>query len=131
MKITVTFDSLEEFCANIRLNEGFEPVPETNRFEEAKAATKALAAREAPEGFKPEENPPFEEKAKEEPAQAVTEDFRIEVRKTLAGLNKKAGKNMARDLIEDLGVDTSKLSDVALEDLPKLMEAAKEALNAI
>jgi len=131
MKITVTFDSLEEFAANIRMNEGFESDPETNRFEEAKAATRALASQEAPEGFKPEENPPFEEKAKEEPAQAVTEDFRIGVRKTLAGLNKKAGKNMARDLIEDLGVDTGKLSDVALEDLPKLMEAAKEALNAI
>lgn len=121
MTITVTFNSLEEFVANIRLNAGFEAIPEKASFEEAKAATQALAEA-------PEENPPFEEKP-EKPA--VTEDFRLEVRKTLAKLNKTSGRNMARDLIEDLGVDTGKLSDVALEDLPKLMDAAKEALNAL
>lgn len=122
MTITVTFNSLEEFVANIRLNAGFETIPEKASFEEAMAATQALAEA-------PEENPPFEEKPEAKPA--VTEDFRMDVRKTLAKLNKTAGKNVARDLIEDLGVDTGKLSDVALEDLPKLMDAAKEALNAL
>lgn len=130
MTVTVTFDSLEEFCANIRLNEGFETIPAKASFEEAMAATQALAeAPEQPKADKPEENPPFEEKPEEKPV--VTEDFRLEVRKTLAKLNKTSGRNMARDLIEDLGVDTGKLSDVALEDLPKLMDAAKEALNAL
>ena len=124
MTITVTFNSLEEFVANIRLNAGFEAIPAKASFEEAMAATQALAEA-------PEENPPFEEKPEEKPAQAVTEDFRMEVRKTLAKLNKTSGRNTACDLIEDLGVDTGKLSDVALEDLPKLMDAAKEALNAL
>lgn len=128
MTITVTFNSLEEFVANIRLNAGFEAIPEKASFEEAMAATRALAAQEAPEGFKPEENPPFEEKPEEKPAQAVTEDFRMEVRKTLARLNKSTGKNTASELIKAFGV--SKLTDVKLEDLPALMAKAKEVYDA-
>ena len=58
----------------------------------------------------------------------VTEDFRVEVRKTLAQLNKKVGKNIASELIKGFGVD--KLTEVALADLPALMSKAKEALNA-
>jgi len=118
MKITITFDSLEEMYAHMRLNEGFEPIPVT------------LAAAEqpqgAPEGFQPEENPPFDEK----PAEAVTEDFRVEVRKILAKLNKATTKSTAGDLIESMGVSTRKLSDVPLEDLPALMKKAKEAYDA-
>ena len=58
----------------------------------------------------------------------MTEDFRVEVRKTLAQLNKKVGKNIASELIKGFGVD--KLTEVALADLPALMSKAKEALNA-
>lgn len=58
----------------------------------------------------------------------VGEDFRLEVRSTLAKLNKKVGRNIANDLIKSFGVD--KLTDVALADLPALMSKAKEVLDA-
>ena len=129
MKITVTFDSLEEMYAHMRLNDGFEPIPVTL----AKAEQPAQAAQEppaAPEGFTPADSTPWDEKPQEKPAQAVTEDFRVEVRKALAALNKKTGQNTAKAMIKEMGVETGKLSDVALEDLPALMQKAKEAYNA-
>lgn len=122
MKITVTFDSLEEMYAHMRLNEGFEPIPVTL----AAAEQPAQEPQGVPEGFQPEDNPPFDEK----PAEAVTEDFRVEVRKILAKLNKATTKSTAGDLIESMGVSTRKLSDVPLEDLPALMKKAKEAYDA-
>lgn len=126
MKITITFDSLEEMYAHMRLNEGFEPIPVTL----AAAEQPAQEAQQAPEGFQPEENPPFDEKPQEKPAEAITEDFRVEVRKILAKLNKATTKSTAGDLIESMGVSTRKLSDVPLEDLPALMKKAKEAYDA-
>lgn len=114
MKITITFDSLEEFKKHII------GVPE------------AAPAQKAPEGPQSDEEPkPQEEDAgrpDEAPAPEVSEDFRVEVRKTLAKLNKKVGKNMASDLIKEFGVE--KLTEVALSDLPALMDKAMEALNA-
>ena len=59
----------------------------------------------------------------------MTEDFRIAVRKQLAALNKKCGYNRAAELINEL-TGKGKLTEVALADLPKLMEAAKEETNA-
>ena len=103
MKITITFDSLEEFKKHII------GVPE------------AAPAQKAPESPQSDEEP----KPKKP---EVSEDFRVEVRKTLAKLNKKVGKNMASDLIKEFGVE--KLTEVALSDLPALMDKAKEALNA-
>ena len=60
-------------------------------------------------------------------APAVTEDFRVEVRKALAQLNKATGGNVAKELIKEFGC--SKLTEVKLEDLPALMEKVK-ARNA-
>lgn len=126
MKITITFDSLEEFKKHII------GVPEA-----APAQTqKAPEAPQSDEEPKPKKNPKKAEKPQEEdagqpdeaPAPEVSEDFRVEVRKTLAKLNKKVGKNMASDLIKEFGVE--KLTEVALSDLPALMDKAKEALNA-
>ena len=111
MKITITFDSLEEFKKH---NIG---VPE---------AAPAQKAPEAPQAEKPQEEDAGQ--PDEAPAPEVSEDFRVEVRKTLAKLNKKVGKNMASDLIKEFGVE--KLTEVALSDLPALMDKAKEALNA-
>lgn len=83
---------------------------------------------------------PFEKKAEPEPEHVqgeeimpapvpqVDESYRIEVRKTLAKLNKKTGENTASKLIKGLGVD--RLTDVGLKDLPELMRQAEEALNA-
>lgn len=82
-------------------------------------AAEPTASRDAPA---PEPTP------EKEDTPEVSEDFRIEVRKTLAKLNKKVGKNMASDLIKEFGVE--KLTEVALSDLPALMDKAKEALNA-
>lgn len=59
----------------------------------------------------------------------MTEDFRITVRKQLAALNKKRGYNRAAELISEQ-TGKGKLTEVALADLPKLMEAAKEETNA-
>lgn len=128
MKITITFDSLEEFKKHII------GVPE------AAPAQKATEAPQSDEEPKPKRYPKKAEKPQEEetsqPDEApekeavpeVSEDFRVEVRKTLAQLNKKVGKNLASELIKGFGVE--KLTDVALSDLPALMDKAKEALNA-
>lgn len=59
---------------------------------------------------------------------AVTEDYRVEVRKVLAKLNKKTGTNTASELIKSFGAE--RLTDVALQDLPALMARAEEAFNA-
>ena len=126
MKITVTFDSLDEFAQYMRPMEGFEPEPRTV-FEEAKQKA-AEIAQDVPEGFEPVENVPFEEKSAEEAAPAVTEDYRVDVRKFLAKLNKQTGKNTAKELIQKFGA--TKLTDVKLEDLPALMAKAEEAFNA-
>lgn len=133
MKITVTFDTLEEFP-----DLHGDPVPEqtgpgggqeapkgTGAKKDTKKAAKAQEATQAPAEDDLMEDTP----APGTPtAPEVTEDFRVEVRKTLAQLNKKVGKNIASELIKGFGVD--KLTEVALADLPALMSKAKEALNA-
>lgn len=124
MKITVTFDSLAEF-------EAFKGTA-------AAAPQSAQKPAEEPEAPKAKKSAPKEEMPwKEAPAEAetpkaaaasvVTEDFRVEVRKALAQLNKSTGGNIAKELIKEFGC--SKLTEVKLEDLPALMEKVK-ARNA-
>jgi hypothetical protein len=140
MRITVEFESLEEFQKNMILNlpnyveftkdgltishggqnrpewpkaEAVEEVPTTT--EEAPAVAPVAIPWETPE------------EAVEAKAPAVTEDFRVEVRKTLAALNKQKTGNPAKALIAETGY--KKLTDVPLGLLPGLMEKAKEALN--
>lgn len=134
MKITVTFDSLGEFLDHMKTGEGFieEPVA-VNAFDKAMDSAKKLAeeptaAAETPEGFEPADDPPFEEKPAEKPTAAVTEDFRTEVRKVLAKLNKQTGANTASEIIKAAGY--KRLTEVPLEKLPAIMDKAKEALNA-
>lgn len=101
------------------------PAPKKNTKKTEKAAP--AAAEPAPE---PADDPaPAEDAAAEEAPEAVTEDFRITVRKQLAALNKKCGYNRAAELINEQ-TGKGKLTEVALADLPKLMEAAKEETNA-
>ena len=134
MKITVTFDSLEEFAAHMRPQEGFEPEPvqeKRNVFEEAKQKVASIMEVDTGTGTLVGEPAELkanktEEKTEEQPA--VREDYRMEVRKFLAKLNKQTGKNTAKELISQFGA--SKLTDVKLEDLPALMEKAKEAADA-
>lgn len=126
MRITVEFESLEEFQKYLQ-----------------GAAQPVAPAQEAPRAAQVEEVPTTEEEAPtgapvaipweapeeavEAKAPAVTEDFRVEVRKTLAALNKQKTGNPAKALIAETGY--KKLTDVPLELLPGLMEKAKEALN--
>jgi hypothetical protein len=51
----------------------------------------------------------------------------VEVRKTLAALNKKTGENTASQLIKGYGVD--KLTEVPLDKLQDLMEKAMARLQ--
>lgn len=74
------------------------------------------------------EQPAPEKAEAEQQADEVDESFRVKVRKTLAALNKKTGKNTASELIHGFGV--AKLTEVELKDLPALMQKAEEALNA-
>lgn len=99
------------------------PTPKKN----TKKADKAVPA-EAEAAPEPAEAPAEEATAEEAPA-AVTEDFRITVRKQLAALNKKRGYNRAAELINEL-TGKGKLTEVDLADLPKLMDKAKEETNA-
>lgn len=132
MRITVEFESLEEFQAHMNTGRVVKitrdgltigaGAPEAAQVEEV-----PTTAEEAPAGAPvavPWETP---EEAVEAKAPAVTEDFRVEVRKTLAALNKQKTGNPAKALIAETGY--KKLTDVPLELLPGLMEKAKEALN--
>lgn len=102
MKITVEFANLNEF-------KQYMGVESPNLLAQASKETEDDAAPAAPA--------------------EVTEDFRITVRKQLAALNKKRGYNRAAELINEQ-TGKGKLTEVALADLPKLMEAAKEETNA-
>lgn len=123
MKITVTFDSLDEFEAF----KGTAAAPQSAQkpIEEPEALK---AKNSAPKEEMPWKEAPTEAEApKKAAAPAVTEDFRVEVRKALAQLNKSTGGNVAKELIKEFGC--SKLTEVKLEDLPALMEKVK-ARNA-
>ena len=124
MKITVTFDSLDEF-------EAFKGTAVVA----PQSAQKPVEEPETPKAKKsaPKEEMPWKEASteaeapKKAAAPAVTEDFRVEVRKALAQLNKATGGNVAKEIIKEFGC--SKLTEVKLEDLPALMEKVK-ARNA-
>ena len=108
MKITITFDSAEEFLQHIRVGQQQDQImPE-------------------PEPPAPAEEPevPFTEDKPEKPAEKAPAVSVEDVRKLLADLNKKAGKNVAKDLIKDAGY--KKLTDVPADKLPELKAAAEK-----
>lgn len=150
MKITVEFANLDEFKQYMGIESPSQLALATNEAADAPAPAPAEAVQEpqeAPETPAPKKNTkkaekaapaeaepaddaaPAEDAAAEEAPAAVTEDFRITVRKQLAALNKKCGYNRAAELINEQ-TGKGKLTEVALADLPKLMEAAKEETNA-
>ena len=117
MKITVTFDSLAEFQQHMTTCAPAQPV--------------TVWPEEQPDPAPVEEEP---EKLPAEPIGApeeakITEDFRVEVRKTLAALNKLQAGNPAKALIAETGY--KRLTDVPLELLPGLMQKAEEAMNHV
>ena len=152
MKITVEFANLDEFKQYMGIESPSLLAQASKETEGAPAPAPAEAVQEpqeAPEAPAPKKNTkkadkpapaaaepapePAEAAAEDAPAEdapaAVTEDFRIAVRKQLAALNKKCGYNRAAELINEQ-TGKGKLTEVALADLPKLMEAAKEETNA-
>lgn len=147
MKITVEFANLDEFKQYMGVESQNLLAQASKETEDAPAPAEAVQEpQEAPEDHAPKKNTKKVEKtapaeaeptpesaddaapAPAEPAE-VTEDFRITVRKQLAALNKKRGYNRATELINEQ-TGKGKLTEVALADLPKLMEAAKEETNA-
>ena len=147
MKIAVEFANLDEFKQYMGIESPRLLAQAPKEVADAPAPAPAEAVQEpqeAPEAPAPKKNTkktdkpapaaaepapePAEAAADDAPA-AVTEDFRIAVRKQLAALNKKCGYNRAAELINEL-TGKGKLTEVALADLPKLMEAAKEETNA-
>lgn len=152
MKITVEFANLDEFkqymgiespsllaqapkeAADAPAPAPAETVQEPQEAPEAPAPKKNTKKADKPAPAAAEPAPePAEAAAEDAPAEdapaAVTEDFRIAVRKQLAALNKKCGYNRAAELIKEL-TGKDKLTEVDLADLPKLMDAAKEETNA-
>lgn len=141
MKITVEFANLDEFKQYMGIESPSQLALATNEAADAPAPAPAEAVQEpqeAPEAPAPKKNTkkaapaeaePVPEPADDAESAEVTEDFRITVRKQLAALNKKCGYNRAAELINEQ-TGKSKLTEVALADLPKLMEAAKEETNA-
>ncbi len=131
MKITVTFDSLEEFQSCMHMTPAIVDwqKPEMKEIEKPaeKNAEKPQEAREESEPVKStpkEEKPQEEATAKQEEAPKVD---RVAVRKLLASLNKKTGTNTASGLIADLGFD--KLTNVPDDRLAELQAKAEEAMN--
>ena len=149
MKITVEFANLDEFKQYMGIESPSQLAQAPKEVADAPAPAPAETVQkpqEAPEAPAPTKNTkkadkpaPAAAEPAPEPAEApaedadapaaVTEDFRIAVRKQLAALNKKCGYNKAAELIKEL-TGKDKLTEVALADLPKLMEAAKEETNA-
>ncbi len=143
MKIKVEFESLDEFKQYMGIESPIQLAQASKETEGAPAPAETVQApQEAPETPAPKKNTkkaapakaepapePADDAAPDESAPAVTEDFRITVRKQLAALNKKCGYNRAAELINEQ-TGKGKLTEVALADLPKLMEAAKEETNA-
>lgn len=130
MKITLTFDNMEEFLRYVDIRgqvhttfTDFSPREINTLMEMRKAAQKPAGAPEAPKPEKPAEKPQEPKKAPDLP---FTEDKKVtveEVRKALAALNKKAGKNIAKELIVSVGY--KKLTEVpkgALVTLQSLIE---------
>ena len=146
MKITVEFANLDEFKQYMGIESPNLLAQASKETEDAPAPAETVQEpQEAPETPATKKNTkkaekaapaeaepapePADDPAPDESAPAVTEDFRITVRKQLAALNKKCGYNRAAELINEQ-TGKGKLTEVALADLPKLMEAAKEETNA-
>ena len=109
MKITVTFDSMEEFQQHMTTCAPAQPV------------TVWPEEQPAPEPVKDPEPAPAPE-PEPEPVK-ITEDFRAEVRRAMATLNKQTGENTAKKLLQERGC--ASLKDAPLEALPELMETVR------
>lgn len=158
MKITITFDSLEEFAAHIKYPEGFEDpaigarydnYPEPSKFEAAKAATEKIAqeAQEEAPPFEPEE--PRENAAHvsgmcpittQEPEKKPPKEEKAEEKAAKAPtIDITAVRKVLSELNAKAGTNVAgrilkaagykKLTEVPAEKLPEIMAAAKEQMD--
>lgn len=132
MKITVTFDSMDEMLRYMDMRGRVQTTFTDFTPEEIKRINDERESKQPgpePAEAEPEKLPDEPEKAPEEVKTEITEDFRVEVRKTLAALNKLQAGNPAKALIAETGY--KRLTDVPLELLPGLMQKAEEAMNHV
>lgn len=132
MKITVTFDALDEFNAfmgkQLNLAEPAPaPVPAGNGYPGGSPADDSV-----PVVFQPPKPPaepvkPAEPAEPEKPAKPAVDH--VAARKAMAALNKAAGENIARKLVSAFGYN--RLTDMPAEKLPELMEVVARPLDAI
>ena len=117
--ITVTFNDFDEMCKQVLfLADLFRKDPKASATKVVETMKKAA-----------EPEPKQEEPKAEQEAPKITEDFRVEVRKLLAKVNKQTGTNTASDMIKEI-TGKDKLTQVPLEMLPELKKRAEEVLNA-
>lgn len=128
MTIDVRFDSMEEFLRYVDVRgkvqttfTDFSPEEMEKIYEGRKKVDGAPA--EAQKENEPEVEAPAAVPAEEEKPKP-TEALRIEARKILADLNKRTGKNTARELLTGLGY--ASLSKVPLEKLQGVIDKARE-----
>ena len=125
MKINIEFNSWDELCKFLACANA-DRMPEDIVAEEpAKVEEPKKAEKKKTE--KKEEAPAKVEKKAEPEKEAVDEELLPKVRKALSAVNKRTGKNTAKEWIKELGYDSlSGVSDP--EHLKSLLAKAQEAL---
>ena len=133
MKITVTFDALNEF--NAFMGKQFslvEPAPAQAPTGDWYPGGSTMDER-VPSTVQPPEKPAEEKAEPEKPAEPVKPEKpavdHVAARKAMAALNKAAGENIARKLVSAFGY--SRLTDMPAEKLPELMEVVARPLDDI
>ena len=127
MHIHLDFDNYDEFLAFLTAA-GKAGLSAETPAKPGKTPTKPeKTPAKAPETAPQEEAKPADLEP-EKPAEPEKKVTMADVRKTMTKLNKAMGRNVAKELIAKRGV--AKLTEVAPEDLPGLLEEAEGMLNA-
>ena len=124
MKITVTFDSLEEFQKACIIGQKEKPLfDEPHTAEEISKALDEIKEEEKKEVEKLPFGEPDEEPEAEKPKAIKAED----VRAVLNDVVKAKGREAVKELFKSFGA--ANFTKVKPEDYEALLEAAKEVLN--
>lgn len=124
MKITVTFDSLEEFQRACIIGQKEKPLfDEPHTAEEISKALDEIKEEEKKEVEKLPFGEPDEEPEAEKPKAIKAED----VRAVLNDVVKAKGREAVKELFKSFGA--ANFTKVKPEDYEALLEAAKEVLN--
>ena len=118
MNITVTFDSVDEMLRYMDMRGQVQTT--FTDFTAAEIKRIENERKNAPEPVK--EPAPAPAEPDPEPVK-ITEDFRAEVRRAMATLNKQTGENTAKKILQERGF--ASLKDAPLEALPELMETVR------